>query len=82
MASSPRITELAAIISSNTAKIVEYLRSQNLPQPSFDLNAPIQPIPDAPPEIEEAQTLAVEASLELQQLLQGGDSLILPEVRP
>jgi len=75
-----RITELAAIISTNTSKINKYLQINNLPQPSFDINAPIQPIPRDVPEIDEARILVEEASIELQQLIRGVDSLLLPEV--
>lgn len=78
--STSRITELAGIISSNTSKVDEYLRQNVLPQPSFEIDGPVNPIPDAPEEIEKARDSAVEASIELQQLLQGTDSLLFPHV--
>lgn len=80
MADQSRLMELSSIISTNTSKINEYLQSHNLPQPSFDIDAPTQPVPTGNQELEEARTKAVEASIELQQLLQGVDKLLLPEV--
>lgn len=80
MASSSRIAELASIISINTTKINDYLQTHNLPQPSFDVNGPVQPILAGNSELEDARLRAVEASIELQQLLQGADKLLLPEV--
>ncbi|TGO11295.1 hypothetical protein BTUL_0113g00250 [Botrytis tulipae] len=46
----PTITELAAIISADTAKIDNYLSSQGLKSPSFDVDAPTEPLvpSDAP----------------------------------
>ena len=79
--SSPTIIELADIISQNTAKVNEYIQCHALPQPSFHINGPIHPVPDtSPQEIKDARTNAIEAAIELQQLLQGVDSLLLPEV--
>ena len=81
MASPSRISELADIISTNTQKINDYLQTHNLPQPSFAVNGPVQPIPLDVQGLQEARTLAVEASIELQQLLQGVDKLLFPEVK-
>ena len=78
--STSRIAELAAVISSNTGKVDKYLQEKALPQPSFEIDGPTNPISDAPEEIEEARKCAVEASIELQQLLQGVDSLLFPHV--
>lgn len=81
MSSRPsRIVELATLIATSTAKIDEYLRLHNHPQPSFDVDAPAQVLPDETPEIEDARTTAVEASIELQELLQGAESLLCPFV--
>lgn len=60
-----------------------YLQSHSYPQPSFAVDAPTQLLPlDANnPDIEEARIAAIEASIELQQLLQGPKSLLSPTVR-
>ncbi|KAH8684441.1 putative O-methyltransferase [Tricladium varicosporioides] len=80
MALTSRIVELSSIIASNTAKINAYLQENNLPQPSFDAKAPLTVVPEGATDIEEARTAAVEASIELQQLLQGVDSLLTPMI--
>lgn len=77
-----RITELASIIASRTAKVDEYLRSHNRPSPSFDIdNPPDLGIPIDAVDIDEARVEAIEASIELQELLQGPASLLSPIVR-
>lgn len=80
---SSRILELSKIISTNTEKIDTYLREKDEPQPSFEENGPLKALPDgSPPELEQARIEAIEASIELQQLLQGSDSLLTPTVLP
>ena len=77
------ISYLAETISINTAKVDSYLQLDSLPQPSFAVDGPTRLLPsdaDAP-DIEEARTKAIEASIELQQLLQGPRSLLTPSVR-
>ena len=77
------ISYLAETISTNTAKVDSYLQLHSLPQPSFAVDGPTRLLPsdaDAP-DIEEARTKAIEASIELQQLLQGPRSLLTPSVR-
>ena len=76
--SSSRVVQLATLIATNTTKVDDYLRSQNHPEPSFDVNGPTQVVPGATSEIEEARTTAVEASIELQELLQGPGALPFP----
>ncbi|KAL9610543.1 MAG: hypothetical protein Q9167_004755 [Letrouitia subvulpina] len=77
-----RISYLANIISTQTAKVDSYLQSYSHPQPSFAIDAPTQLLPpDAnAPHIEEARTATIEASIELQQLLQGPRSLLSPTI--
>ena len=79
MASS-RITELAAIISTNTAKVEAYLKSQGIPSPSFGINAPQNNlgIPKEATEIDDARRAALAASIELQDLLQGPTACLRP----
>ncbi|KAM0797379.1 O-methyltransferase [Usnea florida] len=74
-----RIAQLAALISSNTAKVDLYLKSQGLPPPSFDVDAPNDlGIPPQATDIDDARKAALEASIELQDLLQGSTSLLRP----
>ncbi|CAG8957850.1 hypothetical protein HYFRA_00000190 [Hymenoscyphus fraxineus] len=74
-----RITELASIISLNTAKVDEYLEKHNKPTPSFNINAPLDlGIPPEAPEIEAARKKALAASIELQDLLQGPTACLRP----
>ncbi|CAG8956540.1 hypothetical protein HYFRA_00003929 [Hymenoscyphus fraxineus] len=81
MTSTSRILELSTIISTNTQKIDTYLLVNDLPQPSFQEHGPLKVLPDgSPPELEQARIEAVEASIELQQLLQGPDSLLTPTI--
>lgn len=76
-----RMAELAALVSTNTTKIDHYLRSHSLPSPSFDVNAPSDlGIPPEATEIDDARKAALEASIELQDLLQGPTSLLRPVV--
>ena len=80
--SKTRIAELAAIILDNTAQVDEYLRNKGLPTPSFSVDAPASvPIPLEATEIEAARRRAIEASLELSDLLQGSTALLRPQVR-
>ena len=77
-----RIAELSAIISSNTLKVDEYLKTHGRPSPSFDVDAPCDlGIPPEAVEIEQSRRAALEASLELSDLLQGPTSLLRPVVR-
>lgn len=75
-----RITHLANIISTQTALIDNHLKSNNLPQPSFNPDAPTEPIKQATAEIKRAQRDVIEATIELRQLLEGPMKLVLPEV--
>ena len=77
------ISYLTNTISNNTAKVDSYLQLHSLPQPSFAVDAPTRLLPSNAnaPDIEEARTKAIEASIELQQLLQGPRSLLTPSVR-
>lgn len=75
-----RIVELAKVIANNTESIDEHIRLHNHLQPSFDVHGPVEAVKDAPPEVRNARDSAIEACIELQQLLQGVDRLLLPEV--
>ncbi|RAK99956.1 S-adenosyl-L-methionine-dependent methyltransferase [Aspergillus ibericus CBS 121593] len=72
-----KMTELAARISENTAKVDAYLRSRGLPFPSFHEDGPVDfGIDDE--EIQQAQEEAIYSSLELQRLLQGPKQFYRP----
>jgi hypothetical protein len=80
MASS-RIQLLADEIGKSTALVDQYLQDNQLPQPSFEPEAPTNAFGNAPSEIQEARDRVIEASIELQQLLAGNFNLLAPTVR-
>ncbi|KAI0856565.1 hypothetical protein F4860DRAFT_518749 [Xylaria cubensis] len=69
----PRIVELAQPIATNTAKVSQYLSVNDLPQPSFNLDVPLNgPIPkDAAPEIMELRLSVPKDTIELRHLMLG-----------
>ena len=76
-----RISDLAAEVSRSTAILDEHLSKNDLPQPSFDPDAPIDAFGGAPDHIESARNNAIEACIELQQLLGGNVNVMIPDVR-
>jgi len=76
----PRITELADIIASQTDLISKYLRLNDLPEPSFSVGAPTDAFESSTPDVQKAKTSVLEAIIELRQLLEGPVKLLLPEV--
>ena len=69
---SDRITELAGIISANTAVVSEYLSSHHLASLSNDEDAPSKPqIPAHEVQVIEAQDAVVAATQELGLLMKG-----------
>ena len=76
---STRITELAAQIQDNTAKVDQYLQKKGLPSLSFDEDGPVDfKIEDE--EIQKARETALDSSLELHQLLLGPAVCLRPVV--
>ena len=73
-----KIAELSSVIARNTASVDEYIRSHNLPQPSFDVDGPVDL--KLPEEVEEARVAAIDASQELNDLLRGPIALVRPVV--
>jgi hypothetical protein len=70
--SQPSLSELAATISANTAKIENYLRSHDLKSPSFDVDAPTGSlVPSDAPELETARSELIDATLMLHDLILG-----------
>ncbi len=74
-----RISQLASLIPSNTSKVDEYLLSNQLPSPSFDTDGPIS-LDIKSTEVQDARNAAINAAMELQDLLQGPIACLLPRV--
>ena len=70
-----KIVELASIISENTAKIHEYLTSNAIPEPSFEISAPIRL--DLPKELQAARDAVLDANMELSELLLGPKEVVV-----
>lgn len=67
-----RIVELATRIANNTATINDYLRSHNLPTPSFDVDGPLDTlIPKHETDVESARVAVIDDTLELRRLVLG-----------
>jgi hypothetical protein len=75
-----RISELASIISENTATFEEYLQAHNIPTPSFDKETPFTL--ELPQRIHQAQDTVLEASIELQALVGGPIANIRNQTMP
>lgn len=70
--STTRILELSSRIATNTTKLNDYLVSNNLPAPSFDLNGPTDSlIPKENTDLEAARVAIIDDTLELRQLMLG-----------
>jgi len=66
------IVELSNRIAANTAKIDNYLKSHNLPKPSFDVHGPQESqIPPHETEIEAARVAIIDDTDELRRLILG-----------
>lgn len=78
--SSTRILRLAETILAQTQILNSHIRDHNLQEPSFDEDGPVDAIEPSTPEIQAARTAALEATIELRQLLEGPVKALLPEV--
>ena len=76
---SSRIVELAMQILANTVEVDSYLTLNGLPQPSFEVDGPLD-LGIKSREVEANRIAAIEASVELQELLLGPKMLIRPVV--
>jgi hypothetical protein len=75
MSSNPsRIAELAAVVASHTKQIDDHLTANGLPQPSFDTDGPAEL--QLPPQLEQARAVVLQATQELNDLLQGPRELL------
>ena len=78
MTGNTRISELAAIIADQTAIVDDYLKCQNLPTLSFDVNGPAKvPIPNHEIDIIAAQAKVIASTQELHDLMKGPTELLL-----
>ncbi|KAI1424878.1 S-adenosyl-L-methionine-dependent methyltransferase [Xylaria sp. FL1777] len=67
----PRISELSMLIAANTAKICEYLSSNDLPYPSHSIDTPLYgAVPDVP-EMQALRQSILDDTAELRQLILG-----------
>lgn len=64
------LTELASIISQETAKLDQYLKENNVPQPGFDVDSPLN-FPKLPEEIQRARERITSASKAMADLTTG-----------
>lgn len=69
MAKQSRILELVSVIESRTLLLEEYFRNHDLPEPSLTVHA--QPRLPLPPDLAKSREEVLDASSELQALLQG-----------
>jgi hypothetical protein len=69
MSSSTRIAKLAQLIQTNTVKVDNYLQTEGLKTPSFDIDAPAKL--ELPPSIEQARETILDATDELHRLILG-----------
>lgn len=74
-----RIAELASLIQSNTAKVDAHFHDHHLPLPSFDEDGPVD-FQIQSQDIQDARAMAMEASLELHDLLLGPSMCLRPVV--
>lgn len=69
-----RIAELASAVAQHTQLVDNYLAENNLPQPSFDADGPVDL--GLPADIEQSRIAALQASKELNDLLLGPRELV------
>ncbi|KAH7380633.1 putative O-methyltransferase [Pyrenochaeta sp. MPI-SDFR-AT-0127] len=74
-----RIALLARTIAAQTQVIDTHIQANGLPEPSFEPDAPKEPIRNATPEVDKAKIAVLEAAIELRQLLEGPVKALLPE---
>ncbi|KAG9235754.1 O-methyltransferase-domain-containing protein [Amylocarpus encephaloides] len=78
MASTTKISELAEVISSNTAIVDRYFISNNLPTPSFEVDGPSTIIfPPHEKDVAAAYSQVLSATLELHTLMKGPTDMLL-----
>jgi hypothetical protein len=78
--STSRILQLAQQIVANTTVLDEHLSRAGLKGPSFEPGAPIDAFQPSNADVDRAKSDAIEATIELRQLLEGPIKLLMPEV--
>ncbi|KAJ8130720.1 hypothetical protein O1611_g2906 [Lasiodiplodia mahajangana] len=74
----PHIVALATRIAANTSKVGEYLTANNMPQPSFDVNAPLYgAVPETVPEMANLRRAILQDTVELRDLMLGPRDYLL-----
>jgi hypothetical protein len=71
------VSVLLTQLQTHTQKFLDHVVSQGLPEPSFESGDGLDPMKPLPKEVEAAREAAVEATVELQQLLLGPLGLLL-----
>ena len=79
MNNASRILELATQIMENTTTVNDHLKATGHPQPSFEIDGPIDLALDSP-EAENARMSCIGAAMELQDLMQGPIACLRPAV--
>jgi hypothetical protein len=80
--SSSRLVQLAESVIKNAKTFDAYLQQHDLPAPSFDADGPADfGISTDSPHVEQARVEAIEAAIELADLLQGPITFLRPIVR-
>ena len=77
MSSHSQIEELASAIGNNVGKLSNYLRTNNLPFPSFDSNGPVT-LGVQSEDVEQARHATITQCMELLDLLQGPQMCVRP----
>ena len=67
----PLLCQLAEEISLHAQTLAEHLKSNNLPQPSFDVEGPLHPIPETDEKLSAARDALIEATKALHSLAVG-----------
>ncbi|KAF2202563.1 S-adenosyl-L-methionine-dependent methyltransferase [Delitschia confertaspora ATCC 74209] len=79
MEETSRIVALANQISSTVSSLDKEIRDTGHSFPSFTPTAPLELLPNASPDFQKTKDQAIEALIELRQLLEGPIKLLLPE---
>jgi hypothetical protein len=75
--STPSLTELAADVAKHAKILQDYIDANNLPQPAFDKDAPLDfPVPNGIPE-QDSRIALLEAAKALHDLAVGPTSLVM-----
>ena len=77
--SATSLTDLARAILDSAQQVEDYLRTNNLPQPSFDEHSP--PEVSVSPELQQVKQKAIDAAIDIRHLLEGPAMQARPVVR-